>query len=346
MTLDEYLEKKQRYLHLLQRARMDREGNEDPEGVFRIKDFHEMGRLSVLLPEEAKTHDKDYVVPRLPRCEPGKVEYTRQKKLLQSLTVDKVKYCRDDLQVWRRELKGCPELHHHATWLEALGLVFDLPSEITMNGPDDCFPLTEDIRAYLQEHNPDVLAEICSKNRSTRTNSSQDLPQKTEEVGQPEQKPRKPFFLKAESYSQFPDDVLHSIGYRTLTPAARLICRDMIRVFFINYHRSAETVMQNGFNFTFNHCEESVSYDTWRQSIKNILQHGFFHSVHDKRAGVPKVYYPSKAWITYKPTKKELDSLASKVASNQKRGRRDADNLKKIKGRRVRRQGDYFTGGM
>lgn len=131
-------------------------------------------------------------------------------------------------------------------------------------------------------------------------------------------------------YTPIHDELIKADAYKALKPTARLVLLDMIRrerrLSYGNKH------LYEGFTYTWGHCNEDVSEETFRQAVHRVVELGFFTvdpDIQEGRPGAPIRYQASRKWEQFKldaeAVKKQDRRLARKKAriANKRKRRTD-----------------------
>ncbi len=120
------------------------------------------------------------------------------------------------------------------------------------------------------------------------------------------------FFGTGGQFTLIYREMRDSDAYRVLTPKQKLILNDMIRTYRKdsfgdkNYHKE-------GFEYVWEVCEEDVSESAFYRMRQRLVDLGFFDyplEIQRMRAGVARLFRPSREWAGYKATPSESKVLA------------------------------------
>jgi len=114
--------------------------------------------------------------------------------------------------------------------------------------------------------------------------------------------------------------VRESDAYQCLSPSAKLVLLDFIRVYYHKSRGDSISIRGDGFQFTYLDCIEGMDHKTFVNGRRQVCEHGFFTKDASLKALIPgaaDIYIPSSDWMRYKPT----DSESARLDTQRRRRR-------------------------
>lgn len=131
------------------------------------------------------------------------------------------------------------------------------------------------------------------------------------------------FSIDAGHFTPVYDSMKRTLAYRTLSPSSKLVLLDMLRVYNREWGKDSVAATNDGFNYTFSHCDEDVGKSTFDEAIAEIVERKFFRQRYIEYSGKPKRFIPAEGWKSWTPDETTSRQLTRKVESKKSSIRRN-----------------------